>query len=54
MHKYHGQKKEARVEKLLNYDVVLTTFATLTADFSKATSILKSLTSYRLVVDEGD
>lgn len=51
--KYHGPKREADIYKLLDYDIVLTTVPTLSADFAKKCSSLRLIHWYRLIVDEG-
>lgn len=37
----------------MDYDVVLTTYSTLSADYSKAESVLHRIMWYRVVLDEG-
>ncbi|KAH0563182.1 hypothetical protein GP486_002249 [Trichoglossum hirsutum] len=49
--KYHGSSKETDITKLLDYDVILTTYATITAEFSR-NSCLHGITWFRVVLDE--
>jgi SWI/SNF-related matrix-associated actin-dependent regulator of chromatin subfamily A3 len=50
--KYHGSSKEIDIAKLLDFDIVLTTYATITAEFSRD-SCLHGITWFRIVLDEG-
>jgi SNF2 family DNA or RNA helicase len=54
---YHGQKREKSLEKLQSFDVVLTTYDTLKADFkpqgdSTRARLLQQVEWYRIVLDE--
>lgn len=50
---YHGTSRTQNVYELSKYDIVITTYGTLAADFSKgASSILHRLKWFRIVLDE--
>lgn len=50
---YHGTNRTQNVYELSKYDIVLTTYGTLAADFSKgASSVLHRLKWFRIVLDE--
>ncbi|KAK8868948.1 SNF2 family N-terminal domain-containing protein [Apiospora arundinis] len=49
---YHGTGREKDPKALMDYDVVLTTYSTLSADYSKAESMLHRILWYRIVLDE--
>ncbi|KAI8934777.1 hypothetical protein NX059_008464 [Plenodomus lindquistii] len=51
---YHGTNKRFDLPTLLRSDVVITTYATIAADFSQGKSILNHIQWYRLVLDEGN
>lgn len=53
-HKYHGSNRESEVPKLLEFDIIFTTYATLTAGFCRGDSILHQIRWFRLVLDEGE
>lgn len=53
VYKYHGSRKDIDLESLVNYDIILTTYATLASDFMKGTSPLQQATWFRVVLDEG-
>lgn len=53
MYLYHGQGRQSGVEHLLDYDIVLTTYATISAEHSKASPPLQQLEWFRIVLDEG-
>jgi hypothetical protein len=53
MHKYHGPKRELDLLKLLDFDVILTTYATVAAEFRRCSNILHSINWFRIVLDEG-
>lgn len=50
--RYHGTRKITNVKLLSDFDVVLTTYATLAAEFS-GDCRLHQLTWFRIVLDEG-
>lgn len=50
--KYHGQKREERLEFLTNSDIVLTTYHTLAADFAAKKSPIHNIAWFRIVLDE--
>jgi len=52
-HRYHGNGKETDVLKLIEFDIILTTYATIIADFSRV-SRLHQIMWYRIVLDEGN
>ena len=52
VHRYHGTRKITNIKLLSDFDVVLTTYATLAAEFS-GDSRLHQLTWFRVVLDEG-
>jgi SNF2 family DNA or RNA helicase len=50
---YHGTNRTQNVYELSRYDIVITTYGTLAADFSKgASSVLHRLKWFRIVLDE--
>lgn len=53
-HKYHGSDRESEIPKLLEFDLIFTTYATLTAEFCRGDSILHQIKWFRLVLDEGE
>jgi len=53
IHKYHGTGKNIALEALVNFDVVLTTYATLGSDVSRDYSALNQFEWFRIVLDEG-
>ncbi|KAJ3548305.1 hypothetical protein NM208_g1071 [Fusarium decemcellulare] len=48
---FHGDQRAKAIEGIINFDLVLTTYATLLAD-SKGRRVLQSLTWFRVVLDE--
>jgi SWI/SNF-related matrix-associated actin-dependent regulator of chromatin subfamily A3 len=52
-HRYHGHGKSVGLLSLLQHDVVLTTYASIAADFCRGSSILHRIEWYRVVLDEG-
>ena len=50
--KYHGSRKELEIAKLVDVEVVLTTYATIAAEFSRD-SRLHGIAWFRIVLDEG-
>jgi SWI/SNF-related matrix-associated actin-dependent regulator of chromatin subfamily A3 len=53
VHKFHGSREETDIAKLINSEIVLTTYATIAADFSRDMR-LYSVTWFRIVLDEGE
>ena len=51
--KYHGQARETNVAKLRDANIILTTYHTLAAEFSRKDNPLNEIEWYRLVLDEG-
>jgi SWI/SNF-related matrix-associated actin-dependent regulator of chromatin subfamily A3 len=51
--KYHGQNRESERAKLLNFDILLTTYATVAAEFGRGSGPLYGITWFRIVLDEG-
>ncbi|KAK6852342.1 hypothetical protein PG995_010893 [Apiospora arundinis] len=49
---YHGAGREKDPKAIMDYDVVLTTYSTLGADYNKAESVLHRIMWYRVVLDE--
>jgi SWI/SNF-related matrix-associated actin-dependent regulator of chromatin subfamily A3 len=54
VHRYHGKGKTIDMSQLLQHDVVLTTYASITADFCRGRSRLHRVHWYRIVLDEGE
>jgi SWI/SNF-related matrix-associated actin-dependent regulator of chromatin subfamily A3 len=50
---YHGQKRESEIRELLNFDILLTTYATVASEFGKGCGPLYRITWFRIVLDEG-
>ncbi|KAF2848795.1 hypothetical protein T440DRAFT_556368 [Plenodomus tracheiphilus IPT5] len=50
---YHGHAKRVDLPTLLRSDIVITTYATIVAEFSRGRSTLNHIHWYRLVLDEG-
>jgi hypothetical protein len=53
IHKYHGPKKELSPLKLLDYDVIFTTYATVAAEFRRGNNVLNTVNWFRILLDEG-
>ena len=51
--RYHGQSKPKSLDELCNYDVILTTYGTVTAERRKGRKTLNSVKFFRIVLDEG-
>ncbi|EUC34822.1 hypothetical protein COCCADRAFT_92479 [Bipolaris zeicola 26-R-13] len=52
VHRFHGLGKRVDLAHLLRMDIVLTTYATVAADFCRGKSTLNRVAWYRLVLDE--
>lgn len=52
-HKFHGSGKEIKIFKLLQNDIVLTTYGTLATIYRRENSLLHQIKWYRVVLDEG-
>jgi SNF2 family DNA or RNA helicase len=50
---YHGQKRESESRELLDFDVLLTTYATVASEFGKGYGPLYGITWFRIILDEG-
>lgn len=53
-YKYHGSNRETDIPKLLEFDLIFTTYATLAAEFCRGDSILHQIRWFRVVLDEGE
>ncbi|KAF2726768.1 hypothetical protein EJ04DRAFT_539274 [Polyplosphaeria fusca] len=51
-YKFHGQSRKIDYPLLLQYDVILTTYGTVAADFARNRSLLHLVHWYRIVLDE--
>ncbi|KAI9147996.1 DNA repair protein RAD5B [Paramyrothecium foliicola] len=51
-HVYHGRDRTDDASLFCNYDIVLTTYGTLAADFGKGQGILHRTRWYRVILDE--
>lgn len=54
IYKYHGHSRNIALPDLLNHDVILTTYATVAADFRRKQSRIFRILWYRIILDEGD
>lgn len=52
MCRFHGKGRPALPARLTDYDIVLTTYATLSAEY-KNRRILHNIVWFRIVLDEG-
>jgi SWI/SNF-related matrix-associated actin-dependent regulator of chromatin subfamily A3 len=52
VHRHHGNRKITDLAKFVDFDIVLTTYATLAAEFS-GNSLLHQVDWFRIVLDEG-
>ena len=52
-YKYHGSSKDVAADSILEYDVVVTTYATIVSEVAKRSSLLHQLMWFRIVLDEG-
>ncbi|KAF9878016.1 DNA repair and recombination protein rad5c [Colletotrichum karsti] len=50
--KYHGPNRERDIEKIMNSQIVVTTYNTLSAEFENKSSLLHKIGWYRVVLDE--
>ncbi|KAI4702778.1 hypothetical protein J4E89_010312 [Alternaria sp. Ai002NY15] len=50
--KYHGPHRHVSLEKLMEPDIVITTYHTLASDFARTQHDLRNIEWYRLVIDE--
>ncbi|KAF2829839.1 DNA repair protein rad5 [Ophiobolus disseminans] len=53
VYRFHGPGKAIDLAQLLQHDVVLTTYASIAADFCRGRSTLHRIEWYRVVLDEG-
>ncbi|KAJ4353073.1 hypothetical protein N0V95_003668 [Ascochyta clinopodiicola] len=51
--KYHGQKRTRSLDKLRDADLVITSYHTISKDYTNAKGLLNEVEWYRLVLDEG-
>ena len=52
--KYHGRKREYTIAELLNFDIVLSTYATVASEFGRGSGPLYEIIWFRIVLDEGE
>jgi SNF2 family DNA or RNA helicase len=53
MHIYHGPKRELDPLKLLDFDIIFTTYATVATEFRRGSNALHNINWFRIVLDEG-
>jgi SWI/SNF-related matrix-associated actin-dependent regulator of chromatin subfamily A3 len=53
VHKYHGPKRELDTLKLVDFDIIFTTYATVAVEFRQYSNVLHSINWFRIVLDEG-
>ncbi|KAF2116188.1 SNF2 family N-terminal domain-containing protein [Lophiotrema nucula] len=51
-YRYHGSRRHISLQDLLQYDVLLTTYATVAAEFCRGQSMLNHIEWFRVVLDE--
>lgn len=52
VYRYHGPGKFAEIDSIVDYDVVVTTYATIASEVAKGSSLLHELMWFRIVLDE--
>jgi SNF2 family DNA or RNA helicase len=52
-YKYHGHARKIDYPRLLEHDIVFTTYGTIAAEFWRNRSLLHAIHWYRIVLDEG-
>ncbi len=52
-YKYHGAGKDIDADALADFEIVLTTYATLGSDIARQCSALTRFAWFRIVLDEG-
>lgn len=52
-YKYHGIGRESNTENLTEFDIIFTTYATVTSEFCRGLSVLHQIRWFRIVLDEG-
>lgn len=50
--KYHGRKREYTIAELLNFDIVLSTYATVACEFGRGSGPLYEIIWFRIILDE--
>lgn len=53
VYKYHGIGKDIDTDSMIDYDVVMTTYATVASDAAKGSSLLQQMIWFRIILDEG-
>lgn len=53
IYRYHGLNRRLDESREVSYDVVISTYATVTSDFSRGGGVLSKFSWYRLILDEG-
>lgn len=53
VYKYHGIGKDIEIDSMMDYDVVMTTYATVASDAAKGSSLLQQMIWFRIILDEG-
>ncbi len=53
MHKYHGTNRELDPLKLLDFDIIFTTYATIATEFRRGSNVIHNIDWFRIVLDEG-